>query len=188
MTSYITINNTEVDPDSPITADLMTKMRDNPIAISEGSSGAPKVSKLALGGLSLGAISSVTSSWGGLTGLGSIKEVYVNFGANQSSTTSDKGVEIRFTNDGGTTWGSAQDLHRKTTTSQGTSYTNGAATIDLTSGVFISRASFWSSVDGYASTTATGTLTVPANCNGFQLRSIGSVGGVSAIACGFGGR
>ena len=41
MTSYITIANTEVDPDSPITADLMTKLRDNPIAISEGSSGAP---------------------------------------------------------------------------------------------------------------------------------------------------
>lgn len=41
MTSYIAINNTEVDPDSPITAELMTKMRDNPIAISEGATGSP---------------------------------------------------------------------------------------------------------------------------------------------------
>ena len=44
MTSYITINNTEVDPDSPITADLMTKMRDNPIAMAEGSVGSPFIS------------------------------------------------------------------------------------------------------------------------------------------------
>lgn len=41
MTSYITINNTEIDPDSPITADLMTKLRDNPIAMAEGASGSP---------------------------------------------------------------------------------------------------------------------------------------------------
>jgi hypothetical protein len=43
MTSYITINNSEIDPDSPITADLMTKMRDNPLAIGEGATGAPRI-------------------------------------------------------------------------------------------------------------------------------------------------
>ena len=43
MTSYIAIANAEVDPNSPITADLMTKLRDNPIAMGEGASGAPKV-------------------------------------------------------------------------------------------------------------------------------------------------
>jgi hypothetical protein len=41
MTSYITINNSEVDPNSPITADLMTKLRDNPLSIAEGTVGAP---------------------------------------------------------------------------------------------------------------------------------------------------
>jgi len=48
MTSYNAIVSGEIDADSPITADLMSKLRDNPIAISEGSSGAPKVLKAAL--------------------------------------------------------------------------------------------------------------------------------------------
>lgn len=43
MTSYITINNSEIDPDSPITADLMAKFRDNPLAIGEGATGAPRI-------------------------------------------------------------------------------------------------------------------------------------------------
>ncbi|CAB4124407.1 hypothetical protein UFOVP59_2 [uncultured Caudovirales phage] len=48
MTSYVAVANGEIDADSPITADLMTKLRDNPIALSEGASGAPKVMAAAL--------------------------------------------------------------------------------------------------------------------------------------------
>lgn len=43
MTAYTTITDGEIDPESPITTTLMTKMRDNAIAITEGSSGAPKM-------------------------------------------------------------------------------------------------------------------------------------------------
>lgn len=43
MTSYISIANSEIDPNSGITAELMTKLRDNPIAISEGNSSAPNI-------------------------------------------------------------------------------------------------------------------------------------------------
>ena len=43
MTDYTTITDTQVDPEAPITSELMTALRDNPIAITEGSSGAPKV-------------------------------------------------------------------------------------------------------------------------------------------------
>lgn len=41
MTSYTAITNAEIDADSPVTQPLMTAMRDNPIAISEGSTNAP---------------------------------------------------------------------------------------------------------------------------------------------------
>lgn len=41
MTTYITILDTQVDPDAPITSGLGHQFRDNPIAISEGASGAP---------------------------------------------------------------------------------------------------------------------------------------------------
>ena len=43
MTTYSPISNTELDQDSPITQPLMTALRDNPIAISEGATSAPIV-------------------------------------------------------------------------------------------------------------------------------------------------
>lgn len=43
MTSYITITDAETDPSAPLTSELAKKWRDNPIAISEGSSGAPRI-------------------------------------------------------------------------------------------------------------------------------------------------
>ncbi|RDH86363.1 MAG: hypothetical protein DIZ78_09340 [endosymbiont of Escarpia spicata] len=42
MTAYNAIPAADIDPDSPLTTSLMTHLRDNPIAISEGSTGAPK--------------------------------------------------------------------------------------------------------------------------------------------------
>jgi hypothetical protein len=43
MTIYTSITGGEIDADSPITESLVTRLRDNPIAISEGSTGAPKI-------------------------------------------------------------------------------------------------------------------------------------------------
>ncbi|MBA1447001.1 MAG: hypothetical protein FE835_19365 [Gammaproteobacteria bacterium] len=43
MTAYNAIPAADIDPDSPITTSLMTHIRDNPIAISEGSTGAPRI-------------------------------------------------------------------------------------------------------------------------------------------------
>ena len=48
MTSYTTIANADVDANSPITTSLMTALRDNPTAITEGSSGAPLIQQAAL--------------------------------------------------------------------------------------------------------------------------------------------
>jgi hypothetical protein len=48
MTSYTAITNAQIDPESPITTGLMTKMRDNPIAITEGAAGAPLIQTAAL--------------------------------------------------------------------------------------------------------------------------------------------
>lgn len=44
MTTYTAIPNGDVDAESPITTTLMTLLRDNPIAITEGASGAPTIS------------------------------------------------------------------------------------------------------------------------------------------------
>jgi hypothetical protein len=43
MTTWTDIANGTIDQDSPVTQPLLTALRDNPIAIAEGSSGAPLV-------------------------------------------------------------------------------------------------------------------------------------------------
>jgi len=42
MATYTTISASEIDADSPITDTLLQRFRDNPIAITEGASGAPR--------------------------------------------------------------------------------------------------------------------------------------------------
>lgn len=48
MTTYTTIADADIDPESPGTTTLFTRMRDNPIAITEGAGGAPSVVYAAL--------------------------------------------------------------------------------------------------------------------------------------------
>ena len=43
MTDYIDIPDSDNDPESPLTSSLLVRNRDNPIAITEGSAGAPKI-------------------------------------------------------------------------------------------------------------------------------------------------
>lgn len=44
MTTYTPIENSEIDQDSVVQPPLMAALRDNPIALAEGASGAPKIS------------------------------------------------------------------------------------------------------------------------------------------------
>lgn len=50
MADYIAQPDTAVDPDAPVTSDLMYALRDNPIAIAEGAPGAPRIQDAALYG------------------------------------------------------------------------------------------------------------------------------------------
>jgi len=55
VTTYSTIADSEIDPESPGTTTLFTKLRNNPIAITEGASGAPSILNAALSGYPWGA-------------------------------------------------------------------------------------------------------------------------------------
>jgi len=48
MTAYNTIADSDIDPESPITTTLMTRLRDNTLAIQEGTSPAPAIAMAAL--------------------------------------------------------------------------------------------------------------------------------------------
>lgn len=55
MADYRTITDAEVDPDAPLTSSLGYAWRDNPIAIAEGATGAPRVQDGALDTIVTGA-------------------------------------------------------------------------------------------------------------------------------------
>ena len=48
MTAFVDITNNEIDQDSPVTQPLMVALRDNPVAITEGAAGAPRISTAAM--------------------------------------------------------------------------------------------------------------------------------------------
>lgn len=43
MADWTTIADSQVDPKAPVTSELMAALRDNPIAIAEGATGAPRI-------------------------------------------------------------------------------------------------------------------------------------------------
>lgn len=49
MTTYTAIPNGDIDQDSPVNQTLMTLLRDNPIGMFEGATGAPRLEDAALG-------------------------------------------------------------------------------------------------------------------------------------------
>lgn len=62
MTTYVAIADSDVDPESPITTTLMTRMRDNAIAIGEADSTAPDAAKFGkLIGLTI--ITATNATW-----------------------------------------------------------------------------------------------------------------------------
>ena len=48
MADWTTITETATDPDAPVTSSLLKALRDNPSAIAEGASGAPRIVRSAL--------------------------------------------------------------------------------------------------------------------------------------------
>jgi hypothetical protein len=48
MADYVTITDTEIEPEKPVTTSLWSRVRDNAIAIAEGALGAPRVKPVIL--------------------------------------------------------------------------------------------------------------------------------------------
>jgi hypothetical protein len=163
MATYRSIATTETDPQAPITSALMKALEANPTAISEGATGAPRVLGKALGSTFLGgnALSGTTPQrWSNLDAMETIK-----IEGPWGSLINGAAIQIRFSNDNGASFGSYQTL-----VTNGTGATINVGTllayVNLRTGAQFSAAT--------GSTTATLTnnaaLTVPSNCNCFEIR------------------
>ena len=85
MTTYSAITNGQVDQDSPITQPLMTALRDNPIAITEGASGAPRISSTAL---------DLTYKTGSVSGVTTNSQNIITFDTSDLSNLGDMGLVL----------------------------------------------------------------------------------------------
>ena len=98
MTDYTSIADSQIDPKAPVTSELMTALRDNPIAIAEGAAGAPKIADKVI------YEDTAVSSWVTVTGLGDFSGCFVD--TYYSITAQAQGAEyFNFeVSDDGSTW------------------------------------------------------------------------------------
>lgn len=102
MTTYTTINDTEIDAESIIDENLMALMRDNPIAMIEGEPGSPGETLKPLILITETTISNDATI--DFTGLDSTYELYVFRLVNVRPSTDDQQLLMRFGTGGGPSW------------------------------------------------------------------------------------
>lgn len=103
MATYRAIASTEVDADSPVTETLMTALADNPTAIAEGASGAPKIA-VSVATASAGAASTLT-----ITGLDDFSGIIIQ-GTTAYSGGTNGTLTVELSDDSGGTWGAASTI------------------------------------------------------------------------------
>lgn len=110
MADWVTIADTQVDPDAPITSELGYAFRDNPIAIAEGAVNAPRIREQF-------AIASATDTASGMVlpmlGHNGVSGRFV-FQLNNLANIS-RDLKVQFSTDGGTSWSAGGTIANLTT-------------------------------------------------------------------------
>lgn len=101
MADWVDIQDSQLDPDAPLTSELAYSWRDNPIAIAEGAVGAPKVMGQALKTL---LVQAATSQFI-VTDLERVSTLLV--GGLLWGGASGNSITVNLSSNGGATWGSA---------------------------------------------------------------------------------
>ena len=165
MTSYIVITDEETDPGAPVTSELLKKERDNPIAMAEGATGAPKVKGIALSNVYLTSFTQSGTTPQSLTGAGNYKELRADI---LSPSMGD--LQIGFSSSGvfsgWTTIVSPSTGQRKAI---------GNLYVNMSTGSYHVRLFFSDSSGGNVSTMSTsGVLTVPVGVDELKVTQSGS--------------
>lgn len=157
--AWTTITNASVAVGAKPFATTIQALRDNPVAIAEGATGAPRVQGIALSSVYLGNVHfTAPTTTGILANLDNVK--FLRFIMNAGNTSgASRTFGIAFSNDGGATFGANQGLF--TTTGAGRS--GYEYILDLETGQL-----------DEASTNDTTTLTVPTNVNAVRFYASGT--------------
>jgi hypothetical protein len=160
MTTYTAISNTLVSVGAKPFASTIQALRDNPIAIAEGTSGAPKIDGLALGRLYLGLLNAVSSTPAGFNDLPGFSTLLFLGARGPAGSSGGDPPRIRFSTDNGSTWGSYID------------FSNNVYLTPFNS-VLQKSTNQAFHIYGSAPQTETRSVTVPSTANAFQIRSGG---------------
>lgn len=164
MADWTSISDAQVDPDAPLTSGLGYAWRDNPIAIAEGASGAPRVRGRALSHVSFGAIAVTGTGGQGYTDCAGVGVVM----SPMHVATNGRVLRARYSNNNGSTWGSWQTVISITGPGGGAgNVAAGHCRLNLQTGVF--AAHYITQGSTFFNAANSGTHTVPVNCNAFQL-------------------
>lgn len=183
MTTYTAIPNSDVDQDSPVTQTLVTLLRDNPLAIAEGSTDAPRVQPRALQTGLLGK----TSATSEVFDITNIKAVRLDLAAYFSNTSGSAVFQAAFSDDGGSTWGSAQNVF--TISDEDSIKTIGTVfvEIDCETGSY-DAAGVMGNESGSNIISDSGTLTVPTNANRVRFSKSSVFGAFNGLVVAVSGR
>ena len=96
MATYRVIAASEIDPDSPVTANVMTALDSNPTAIAEGASGAPKLAA------KFTSFNATAGSNLDITGLGSFKGALITY-TYQNTGVANRTASLEYSSGGGFT-------------------------------------------------------------------------------------
>jgi hypothetical protein len=109
MPTYTTIPDSTIAPEAPVTSELMTLLRDNPISMAEGDGTAPKIKAKALDIRNAQATDSTLTA----TNLADLNYVMItgfiamNHSGDDSTTMN---VSYALSTDGGSSWGSSVSI------------------------------------------------------------------------------
>lgn len=105
MTAWYEIAETETDPGAPSKSELWKAWSKNPIAMGEGSEGAPKVYGSALNDVYLGYERTTSDVYGsGFDFSSRSRFLFVELIADAPASGTSR-IQVSFSTDGGTTWG-----------------------------------------------------------------------------------
>lgn len=151
-------------PGKPILGSTGLALRDNPIAIAQGTSGAPRIAPRALETLYLGGSNGIGSGYA-FTILNADSIGVIDAQINWATGAGDQIVFQASTN-GGSTWGTQQAIMNSSLNG------SGRMMVNLLTGAWrIHAASVYS-----------GTLTIPSGCNAVRFKPDAGAGGGTTLA------
>lgn len=169
MTTYTAITDTETGHKKPVTVSLLRRLRDNPIAVAEGATGAPRVMPLGIDPLPLIITLPTSGTTVTYTGLSSYDLMDWRFASFTATSTANGAYScyVSLSNNGGTSWSAETLIATTTGAGAGVVLNIPNFIVSLRNGLF---------AGGTTATWAVGAIAVPSGTpNALRLRLTGSI-------------